>query len=508
MTHRHDEPRNSESIVQVARLVELSSLGTVGARQLRDRTSSASRDRALVQAYFSATAEGREWWDASRRNADALYDAAQALADGDLGVRKISVRLMNLAAALGHDGARAIVSGNGERRPTGNCPACLSSAPGEPEGKAGQVGLQSQHHGRPDSGAGMDWRSFEQFFVNFLDPLTVTLSAETSLRAEDCRAVLLQAMKAAFDNWEDISAAGRPEEWVLGYAVRRQRQRHDPAVRLICIVIYDACSRSDSSSQHHGDSGADLVPCRDIDARITGAMVTAVQSKVRPGDSLPSRVAQYALECQQYLTSRCAGDFPGPSRSLADLEEAVTGFYTRHFWSAVHLATLLVGEPEQAEEIAVAAFNTAHRAWRQGNKPLDEAATVLRQSVINQARAANRYRKAQALGQEKKKPRPEQHRGDEGQPEYRPVVLAALQRLTIRQREAVALRYYADLEITQIADVMGVSAPAANTHMASGAWEFQSILGYPCPLPDPSPPGPDAGLERPQARFRDGSHSS
>ena len=79
MMDRDGEPRNGEMVETVARLIEQSSFGTVGARQLRDRTSSVSRDRALLQAYFSATAEGRAWWHAHRNDPDALYDAGKLL---------------------------------------------------------------------------------------------------------------------------------------------------------------------------------------------------------------------------------------------------------------------------------------------------------------------------------------------------------------------------------------------------------------------------------------------
>lgn len=489
MTHRPDDLYQSDPVEQVAGLVELSSLGTVGARQLRDRTSSASRDRALVQAYFSATAEGSAWWRANGKDATALYDAAQALAADGPEERAISARLMNLAAAFGHTEAGAIMSGNSEQRPAG-MPMAAEALPRGPAGRADRKGH------RPGSGSGMDWRSFEKFFVKFLDPLTATLSAEMSLRAERSRATLVQAMKAAFDNWECISSSGRPEEWVLGYAVRLQR--HDLAHdhRSWCILVLDCCSSANPALRRGGaDSGADAVLFGDVDVRITGAMMTAVQSKARTGAHLPPPVDRLVFECKQYLADRHT-EAIAEIFSPAALDEAITGFCSRQFRSAVHLATLLVGESDPAEEIAIIAFNSARRAWRQGERSCDETAAALRQSLVNQARAADRFRKTSRLTKGSRAWYLGPGNTDEMWEELGPAVLRALQQLTVRQREALALRYYADLDIAQIADAMGISAPAACAHMTKGVRELQVVLGYPCPLPEPGQFSVDQVLER------------
>src|SRR5215472_10584610 len=427
MTRRHDEPHKGDSIEQVARLVELSSLGTVGARQLRDRTSSVSRDRALLQAYFSATAEGCTWWRTNGKNADALYDAAKSFAVGSPEERTISARLMNLAAALGHPKACAIISGDIDERPSDACPACTPCTTEElPQEPSNGADLQVRRADRPSSASGMDWRSFEEFFAKFLDPLTVALSAEMSLRAERSRAVLLQAMKAAFDNWEDISTAGRPEEWVLGYAVKQQRYHlihGDCAWHLVCFLVFDDCSRTKPAHRRDcADSGADVVVFRDMDVRITGAMVTAVQSKVRTDTYLPSPVARLVVEHKRYLTTRHIQAMAELS-GLIDLDEAITSFYTHQYRSAVHLATLLVGEAHQTEEIAVAAFDAARHAWWQSNRSFDETVAAMRQSLINQARAVNRFHKTRRLAQQPGASQRESSGEDGTRQEFSPVVL-------------------------------------------------------------------------------------
>jgi RNA polymerase sigma factor (sigma-70 family) len=47
-------------------------------------------------------------------------------------------------------------------------------------------------------------------------------------------------------------------------------------------------------------------------------------------------------------------------------------------------------------------------------------------------------------------------------------VLALLRTLPTRQREALVLRYYADLSEAEIADVMGISRGAVKSHAARG----------------------------------------
>jgi DNA-directed RNA polymerase specialized sigma24 family protein len=504
MMDRHSEPRNDEMVEKVARLIEQSSFGTVGARQLRDRTSSVSRDQALLQAHFSATTEGRTWWHAHRNDADELYDAAKSFADDNPEDHAISERLMNIAAALGHPEARSAMTGESGRQPPQACPARAPSVETDELSVPSSRGAVHGRGARRSVSPGMDWRSFEKFFATFLDPLTVTVSEETWLRAERSRAVLIQAMKAAFDNWEAISATGRPEEWVLGYALRRQRRdtvRNHCASRSISILILECCAPTRPLRQlAPTDSDADLIIFKDADIRITGAIVAAVQGKVRTGSTaLPSPVAQLAVECKQYWSERQVDTitaFPGS----IDVDEAVTRFYIQNFRSTVRLATLLVGEVSQAEEIAVSAFDAAHHTWQQSNRSFDEAVIVLRQSLVNKARAVNRYRKSRKLAQQMKALQQSSGGGNGLEQESGSTILTAMQQLPVRQREAMALCYYADLSISQIADAMGVTPPAALTHMKRGTEEIRFILGgSPSPSQTQTFPGQlsvDADLER------------
>ena len=54
--------------------------------------------------------------------------------------------------------------------------------------------------------------------------------------------------------------------------------------------------------------------------------------------------------------------------------------------------------------------------------------------------------------------------------------MAALRRLPVRQREALVLRYYADLSEGEIAEAMGVSRGAVKSHTARGMAALRNVL--------------------------------
>jgi RNA polymerase sigma factor (sigma-70 family) len=58
----------------------------------------------------------------------------------------------------------------------------------------------------------------------------------------------------------------------------------------------------------------------------------------------------------------------------------------------------------------------------------------------------------------------------------RSAVVAALRKLPVRQREALVLRYYADLSEAEIASVMGISRGAVKSHTARGMSAMRAVL--------------------------------
>jgi RNA polymerase sigma-70 factor (sigma-E family) len=141
--------------------------------------------------------------------------------------------------------------------------------------------------------------------------------------------------------------------------------------------------------------------------------------------------------------------------------------YEQERLSLVRLASLLLHDPADAEEVVQDAFVQAHLAWARLRDPA-KALPYLRSAVLNGARSRLRHRKvverfrpgAAAIG-----PSPETalEAGDERQR-----MIAALRSLPDRQRECLVLRYYLDLSEAEIAATLGISAGSVKTHSHRG----------------------------------------
>jgi DNA-directed RNA polymerase specialized sigma24 family protein len=160
-----------------------------------------------------------------------------------------------------------------------------------------------------------------------------------------------------------------------------------------------------------------------------------------------------------------------PGRSREDVaarprgrnaDTAVALLYDTHYGPLTRLASLLASDEAIAEDIVCDAFVALHRAWRQ-LRDNDRAVRYLQQAVVRLSRAWPAAR-----------PGP----GEHGSPACTgPSVVAALRALPAPQREALVLRYYADLPERRIASVMGISTQAVNSHIAYGMSSLQAVLG-------------------------------
>jgi DNA-directed RNA polymerase specialized sigma24 family protein len=121
-----------------------------------------------------------------------------------------------------------------------------------------------------------------------------------------------------------------------------------------------------------------------------------------------------------------------------DADHAMTALYQLHYPSLVRLAALLVPDLATAEDIVQDAFAAVYGRWHMLPGP-DAALACLRRSVVHRSRSA-----------------PLRRGGPEaGLPPQESAVVSALRALPARQREAVVLRYFADLPEAEIALVTG-----------------------------------------------------
>jgi RNA polymerase sigma-70 factor (sigma-E family) len=143
--------------------------------------------------------------------------------------------------------------------------------------------------------------------------------------------------------------------------------------------------------------------------------------------------------------------------SLADL-------YREHRQTLVRLASLLLHEPADAEEVVQDAFLKAYLAWGRIREP-DKALAYLRSAVLNGARSRLRHLRVVARTP-LESPRSVEADGEAADDRRR--ILAAVRSLPARQRECLALRYYLELSETEIATTLGISTGSVKTHVHRG----------------------------------------
>ena len=158
-----------------------------------------------------------------------------------------------------------------------------------------------------------------------------------------------------------------------------------------------------------------------------------------------------------------------------DADRAVTVLYGSHYRTLVRLSALLVRDVCTAEEVVQDSFVAMHASWRR-LRDTDKALSYLRQSVVNRSRSVLRHRVVVDRNAPKPPPlAPSAEQGAISQFE-RTAVVSALRKLPARQREAIVLRYYADLSEAQIASTMGISRGAVKSHTARGMSSLRTVL--------------------------------
>lgn len=130
-------------------------------------------------------------------------------------------------------------------------------------------------------------------------------------------------------------------------------------------------------------------------------------------------------------------------------------------------AWLLTGDHHQAEDLLQAALATVWLRWsrvvRHGGDVEAYVRKVLYTTYVSWWRRRSWHERP--TGQDTDRP----SGGDvAAQVVERTVLTAALAELPPRQRAVLVLRFYEDLTIEQVADVMGISASSVTTHASRG----------------------------------------
>lgn len=148
-------------------------------------------------------------------------------------------------------------------------------------------------------------------------------------------------------------------------------------------------------------------------------------------------------------------------------DDAVTELFTAHYAGLVRLATLLLHDQAIAEEVVQDAFVELHRRWRRLRDP-HAAAAYLRRSVVHGTRSVQRRQAVAARHPDDIPPNADSAEIGAMRSASGAAVVAALQSLPVRQREALVLRYYAGLSESEIAEAMKISNGAVKSHASRG----------------------------------------
>ena len=156
-------------------------------------------------------------------------------------------------------------------------------------------------------------------------------------------------------------------------------------------------------------------------------------------------------------------------------DRAVTELYSEHYRALVRLAAMLVRDTPTAEEVVQDAFVAMHGGW-QRLRDTGKALAYLRQAVVNRSRSVLRHRTV--VDKNLQKAPPDMPSAEHGAMVLleRHAVVAALRDLPDRQREAIVLRYYADLSEADIAATMGISRGAVKSHTSRGMAALRAAL--------------------------------
>ena len=154
---------------------------------------------------------------------------------------------------------------------------------------------------------------------------------------------------------------------------------------------------------------------------------------------------------------------------------ALADLYRANYGQLLRLAALLLDEPTACEDVAQEAFIRVF--GRVARVERSEATLAyLRQTVVNLARS--RLRRRQVMRRH-----PDPVSRAEREPEEAGVaalehqaIVTALRALPRRQREAVVLRYYAELSEAETATALGVSVGSVKSYTSRGLATLESQL--------------------------------
>jgi RNA polymerase sigma-70 factor (ECF subfamily) len=151
------------------------------------------------------------------------------------------------------------------------------------------------------------------------------------------------------------------------------------------------------------------------------------------------------------------------------VDDGYDAFYRAEYPHVVRTSYLIVHDRQRAEDVAQDAFIQLFTHWRKVSRYEQPAAWVRRVAIRLASRAARRETRRPSV----------EHQGDHPLPLGAQDVdlLRAIRQLTPQQRAAVALYYFEDRPLPEVAHILGCSHAAAKVHVFNARKRLAQLLG-------------------------------
>jgi len=158
-------------------------------------------------------------------------------------------------------------------------------------------------------------------------------------------------------------------------------------------------------------------------------------------------------------------------------EPGLTELFREHHLELVRLALIMVGDVATAEDVVQDVFERLHQRWHRLHEPASGLAYA-RSSVLNACRSVHRRtavarKHAPRLAADSAAPGPDGATALADRSE----LTQALRALPRRQREVLVLRYYLDLDVTEIASTLRIAPSAVRSNCSRGLAALARTLG-------------------------------
>jgi RNA polymerase sigma factor (sigma-70 family) len=156
--------------------------------------------------------------------------------------------------------------------------------------------------------------------------------------------------------------------------------------------------------------------------------------------------------------------------------DPVDELYRAHALRLTRLAMVIVGDAESAQDVVQDAFLGLYRSWPRLRDPA-KAPVYLRAAVLNGARGVLRARNRSRLLRLRHDPPVWSAEAAVMVREDHRAVLAAVARLSPRQRDVLALRYYVGLSHAEIAESLSITTGTVSSTISHAMTALARELG-------------------------------